>query len=302
MELVKLGEERLYLITKEHMESLDENMSPRHESDYGMSNPIVARLVIQTRNLLKDSRFPSEVQYQVIAIYFSLHKRLLICNEALERLKMALVAALERIPKSNDPRLKAVAFILDLEGEADKILYELKSVLRDVISILNPFYGKKFTEASALYPRKANVPSDAQSWVTRKFGNNEPLGIFIAEEAGWVEELIRKRNAVEHPGGYSGTLNIENIKLLDDGKMLLPVWYRTGMPETNMLTDLDALIHSCFTYAEDFLALAIKANPAFRQFMDIFRIPKDQIDNECPINYKAGPSAEFYAKIKAETP
>lgn len=301
MKLVKLNEKRLYLIAKNHMESLDENMSPRRESDYGTSNPVVARFVIQTHNLLKDSLFSSEVQNKVMAIYFSIHKRLLICNETLERLKMALVTALNRIPKSKDPRLKPVAFIPNLESDAGKIIYELKNILRDVVSILNPLYGKKFTEASALYPRKQAAPSDVQSWAMGKFDKNEPFCLFVGEEVDWIEELIRKRNAVEHPGGYSGTLSIENMKLLEDGRMLLPVWYRTGMPPIDILSDLDALIHNCFTYAEDFLALAIKADPAFKQYMDIFRIPKDKINPDCPVTYQTGPNAEFLSKIEADT-
>ena len=56
--------------------------------------------------------------------------------------------------------------------------------------------------------------------------------MFLQEAATIVEYFIRFRNAVEHPGGYSGELRINNFSFQSDGKIREPTWYteKDGKP------------------------------------------------------------------------
>src|SRR3984893_4474676 len=85
----------------------------------------------------------------------------------------------------------------------------------------------------------------------------------LSREEYWISDIIKLRNAVEHPGGHSGTLVIENFKMTPVG-LTPPTWTRVGnepRPSTFVFHDLDAFQHNMLTFAEDILLFGIANHP-----------------------------------------
>jgi hypothetical protein len=64
----------------------------------------------------------------------------------------------------------------------------------------------------------------------KTFGANDPKTKVLQEAVCGIEPFIQFRNVVEHPGGYSGELFIENFTLEPDGAIAEPTWRTEGWP------------------------------------------------------------------------
>ena len=79
-------------------------------------------------------------------------------------------------------------------------------MLRELTKIFALLFEKKFDEAR--YDKVLN-------WVKNKFGNESKIvKIINYDHDTWIKKLVSMRNAIEHPVGYSGHLNICNFELV----------------------------------------------------------------------------------------
>jgi hypothetical protein len=83
----------------------------------------------------------------------------------------------------------------------------------------------------------------------------------VLADQPWITEIVRKRNAVEHPGGQSGTLTIQNIQVDPDkaGTYVQPIWQRTGIAAAYILSDMNRALDDLLTFGEDIIVEVIKA-------------------------------------------
>jgi hypothetical protein len=118
--------------------------------DHGSSNPIVARLFMQTLEILKHCNISEDTKQRVVELYRgSLMGKLLFCWEIKERLQSQLSAAMASTPTAvNFP------YILRLEEECHNFLYETKNYIRDLLKVFNLLYGTNFKEASEFPARR----------------------------------------------------------------------------------------------------------------------------------------------------
>ena len=72
------------------------NFEIRKISNYGASHPVVARLMMQTGELIQFSNLPKEDKDKVQEFYFELHNRLLKCHDIYDRLMKATDEAVKR--------------------------------------------------------------------------------------------------------------------------------------------------------------------------------------------------------------
>jgi hypothetical protein len=253
----------------------------RKISNYGTGHPVVARLKIQTHELLQWADLPKEKREAVTTLYFDMAERLLKCHEAQARLVAALKTATDEFRPSENPRVRNVPHVAGLRGEVETFLYEAKNYLRDLLGVIDLFFDKMFGEASAFYDPKAKGGSDLVVWATAQFGAADPFTTMLIQEQGWAGELIRKRNAVEHPGGKSGTLVIENFTPLPDGRFGLPRWHRDTDPPVGLFPDLETLLDNLLTLGEDMLVSCIHHRTR-HEIIQFVQIPVAERQAECP--------------------
>lgn len=254
-------------------------------SNYGTRNIVVARLKIQIHDLVQWANLPTDRRKQVVAVYGELAERLIKCHEVYDRLLAAHNTALDELRPNPDPRIKSVPHLIDLSGEIKPFLYESKNFLRELLRVINIFFGTGFHTASVFCALAGKRNENLVEWATKKFGTPDPFTTMLVTEQDWAGELIRKRNAVEHPGGRSGALDIENFKSMQDGGFVPPVWHRDREPPTEILHDLETYLDNLLTLAEDMLVSCIfhTTPDSIVQFVEI---PEKDRASSCPVRLR----------------
>lgn len=275
------------------------NFTIRKISNYGVSHPVVARLSVQTSELIKFSDLSKEDQQQVGALYMStLQPRLLKCHDILKRLRQALresVASVEEEQKQSQGRIMALPYVIGLEGEVESFLYETKNYLRDLLNLFRILFGFKEIKASQFCDVKGKGESQITVWSKKKFAEDDDLTKLLRSEQVWVEQCVRMRDAVEHPGGFSGTLTIHNVRPHPQG-LIPPSWSRSGGAESDIFTDMETLMDNLLTIAEDLLVACIKKRLSFPN-IEFYAIPADERNVEIPQRLRIGLAAELEAKL-----
>lgn len=250
-------------------------------SNYGSSHPVVARLLLQTHDLLQWANLPKDDKDAVYTIYDRLNKRLLKCHEAFDRLVSARHITIRESEFQVDGSSKYEPHVIGLEEEVETILYESKNYLRDLLGILNIFFDYECDEASYFYNAKGNGVSPLVKWASERFGDEDPFTRMLANEHEWIEALIRNRNAVEHPGGHSGTLHIQNFTILKDGRYLAPTWNRDDEEPKDLYQDIGVILDNLLSLAEEFL-VSCNVHKAVFDIIKYVQIPEQDRDPECP--------------------
>jgi hypothetical protein len=255
--------------------------------NYGTKHPVIARLKLETFDFLEWTELSKDKRERVIGAYFDLSERLLKCHEVYERLVTKRDTALAEVQPTTDPRVRGVPYLIGLKGELETFLYEGKNFLRELLVVVNTFFGTKFREASAFCVHSGKSEAKVVEWAAKQFGAHDNFTTMLASEHQWLDELISKRNAVEHPGGRSGTLHIENFKPASDGGLVTPTWRRDETPACDIFQDLETYLDNLLTFAEDVLVSCVYHNAA-RGIVELqfVEIAEEDRNPSCPRRIK----------------
>jgi hypothetical protein len=193
--------------------------------EHGTTNPIVARLSLQTLEILTHCNASNDIQDKVRDLYMnSLLKKLMRCWEIEERFKRELAAAVNNYKPP--AAVNASVEVPQIEEECQDFLYGAKNFVRDVLQVVNHLYGTTFEQASEFYRAKKKRSQSLVEFAEKTFGADDGKTKFFKGAVPAIEELISMRNAVEHPDRLSGKLIIKNITLAADKTMDEPTWHR----------------------------------------------------------------------------
>jgi aspartyl-tRNA(Asn)/glutamyl-tRNA(Gln) amidotransferase subunit B len=267
-------------------------------SDVGAAHPVVARLGPQAAELINWLDIDKAKQEQISHLYVvTLTQRLVECFKAHDSLVQKMAGSVEKLPKEQNPQIRQVPQVIGLQKIAEGFLYDCKNFLRDLLGLFRIAYDCNLNEASA-FADKGEGESEIVKWAKAKFGEDHNITKLLKTEHVWTE-FIRMRNAVEHPGGKSGSLVIQNVRASPDpNRYIPPTWKRTGCPDSNIVKDMNVGVDNMLTLAEDLLALVVLDKAKFKQIA-IENIPVELRDSKCPIRLKIGLSSEVYGKIAA---
>lgn len=271
--------------------------------NHGTTNLIVARLSLQILELLKQCDVTKDVREGVGELYLnSLQPKLIRCWEIEQRFREEFDAAVAdyKPPTARDQSIN-IPQIGRLEQECHNFLYEAKNYIRDLLKVVNLLYGTEFREASE-FSRARRGGLSLVDWASKAFGDEDPKTKFLQEAVGNVECLVDARNAVEHPGGYSGTLRIDNFTLEADGKLAEPVWHRENDGKdvddlSSIRGGMEAAIHNLLLLGEDVLASWAADHLKAAEFMRVAAVPSERRDPQCPVKYVVTVSLELERKL-----
>jgi hypothetical protein len=269
----------------------------RKISDVGTRHPVVARLGVQASELIKWIDIEDDKRRETVGLFArTLTERLLRCHQFRDDLVNRINASVEgKQPIQSENRIQEVPQVIGLKGIAEGFLYETKNYLRDLIDLFRITYGCKLTDASAFTNLKGVGDSEIVTWAASTFGQDSDLTKLLRTEQAWVAEPIRMRNAVEHPGGFSGTLTLHNIRI-DPNKAdsyIPPTWARTGRPDSSIVNDMDCCLDNMLTLAEDLLIGVMLDKSKSRNLIAVYEIPSEDRDPSCPIRLRVGLSPEL---------
>jgi hypothetical protein len=256
-------------------------------SDYGTANPIVARLSLQTQELLPFYNLSDKQKEEIFGLFFSsLQQKLMTCFRIMEQLTKEVRERQKRIDEvglelQDQGRAYTLPSILDLQHRAETFLYNGKSVLRDLTDIFFILLSKDF--------RKEARFDKVLKWAKKEFGAEDALTKMLEEDANtWIKRIVKMRNAVEHPGGHSGTLHIENFSSIEEaGKVLVsePLWYLNTDEKVPIVNEMNTFVTNLLTFCEETLVLCLEK---FKKGLPIVivEIPEKERDVTCPKRFK----------------
>lgn len=258
-------------------------------SDQGTANPIVARLSVQTSELIKFCPRGDDFHKSVLSLFHdSVQKNLLECDQIARDISKELLEIDARLGERGlrtqaQGRVIEVPHITRLIPRVEHFLYCAKSALRDLASIFDLFFGKKFD--AARYDKIIE-------WANAEFGEDSELARILKQDHDlWIKKLVSMRNAVEHPGGYSGHLHIHNISLVPPEHPKYPTleaprWNLNDEAEEPLVESLLVAVSNILELSEDLLIICITMS-GLPDMVGFAEIPEDKRDSSCPIRLRA---------------
>ena len=257
-------------------------------SDHGTANPIVARLSMQTHELIQFCSIEKELKNKVFELYHDrIQPRVLTCDEIAQEISSEILAIAEELNEKgfdtqSHGRIIEVPHLIRLEPRVEQYLYSYKSALRELSAIFNYFFDTNFNEARF---------DKILKWSESYFGEENELSRLLKEDHRlWIQKVVAMRNAIEHPGGYSGYLHIHNFELLPEDhseypKVIEPTWHLNDEPAVSIAKDLLTNTDNLLTFCEDMLVVCM-VNKGTPSMLRIVEIPESERNNSAPIRLR----------------
>jgi len=147
--------------------------------------------------------------------------------------------------------------------------------------IFEPLFGVRFDHSRY---------HEIKDWFEKEFGVDAPVTKLLADDGPWLRRVIDMRNAVEHPEGKRGPLNILNVELIcqDSERWLFqePVWFLKGESPGGIVPDMRRTLDNLLTFAEDVLIAAyVQLHPG--SIVQFAQIREQDRDPKCPVRLRA---------------
>ena len=255
--------------------------------DQGTANPIVARLSIQTQDLLPFYDLSEEQRQKIVGLMFSdIQPKLLACSRISEQFASEVRGHQKRIDEIGvevqaASRAYKIPAIFDVRSRAEIFLYQAKSVLRDLTKLFLILFGKDFNNTARF--------DLVAEWAEAEFGEQDELTKMLKTDEGlWIRSLVKMRNAVEHPAGRSGTLHVQNFTAEVVGSSIVvlePVWYLDNNEKSPVVRDMGVFTDNLLTLCEQTLILCLEK---FKKGFPIVvvEVAEGDRDPSCPVRYR----------------
>ena len=185
------------------------------------------------------------------------------------------------VPIQARGRAYTLPSIHDLEHRAESFLYSGKSVLRDLTQVFDVLFDKDFNR-QVCYDK-------VLKWARQKFGEDDDFVEMLKDDQSkWIERIVRMRNAVEHPGGHSGVLRIENFSSGECGHIIAvvePVWYLNDDERTSIVQEMGVMVSNLLTFCEETLILCLERFKKHRPLV-VVEIPEAERDPAGPVRFQ----------------
>jgi hypothetical protein len=265
-------------------------------SNFGTTHPVVARLGIQSNDLVGFINVDELRRDAIKKFYFDLMQRLLRCHEIRDGLMNGIREEVEKVTKQ-EHQIREVPQVVGLQGVVEGFLYETKNFLRDLLGLFEIVFVQKFEDASAFADFKGKGDSKVVKWAVKTVGKDDRLAQRLKSQQAWMSEVIGMRNAVEHPGGYSGSLVVHNIRRhpARRGAFISPTWRRVAGREADIGSDMDSILANLLTVAEDLLAEMVTHRPC-SPHIAVYEIPIQDRNPQSPVRLRIGLNQELLGK------
>ena len=248
-------------------------------SDYGTSNPILARVFFQWGDILKFHRLPKERTDLVLTILHNdVVPRLIEC----ERIAAAFTSDVEKgFAEGIKPQGKALGLpsILRLKNRAEDFLYGAQMALRDYSGIFEPLLGKAVP--------KGNV-GVLLKWAEKKLSKDDIFTRTLrSHHDDWIQYLVDMREVVTHPSSPKGPLGIYNFEVDATDQLIPPTWKLGAKHRAAITMEMDVLNGNLLRFCEEALYYALWQLPA-PPIGRVVEIPEAERDPANPIRFRIG--------------
>ncbi len=270
-------------------------------SNHGSTNPIVARLTLQTFELLKWTDVADAQQIRLTELMHRAHLRLLRCYDHAYRIKLAERDQLEhwQIDALINPR--KLPYVINLEADAEGFLMTATQYLRDLVPVFNTLWGAALKPEARRFWKMRSPLSEAEKWSIQTLGPNHALVPFLEANEAWIAELIKKRNAVEHREDGRDRLIIDNFRTLGP-TIANPAWGRETPKRKAAMSlivpEMEELLSLLLSFGEELFVIAVTEKPRWEHVV-VREIPEEARNPTCPIRFTTTLDEEMAKRLAA---
>ncbi|MEM9444646.1 MAG: hypothetical protein AAGA18_04765 [Verrucomicrobiota bacterium] len=254
---------------------------------HGASDPIVARTIIQTENLVQNFFIKgtkkhaeiSDISWEVMNSLVSLRFIKQRLKQQVENHVRTIEENLEEYTRPDKP--KTLPIIDHFNIEFRSFVNEVKRGLQTISKLFLPLTNKDDFKNAKFHK--------AQLWAEKEKGKDSLLAQMLAGDQVWVKTWIDIRNTLEHPKKDEFVETLD-FSLEPDGTIRLPTWrfvhpdYDMGRPQ-NLLDVMNTCIDNLLKFYEDLLIALLDGHlPShIKVFFEV--IPEENRDPKLPLRY-----------------
>jgi len=253
----------------------------------GASNPIVARIVIQSVEALGNWPLRNGDPMVIKRHLHACKEEALACEAAYNRLKPHYDTAVQCVKEGKLPVQGNVIDCPSLPNLRDDVaafLTSAKRALQSIGDVFNQFYvpdNKKPLVANANFEFAITRLESIQP-------PNQQFIDYLKKMVPIAKRFVELRNGLEHPTGKDAT-QLQDFRITPKG-IAAPAWGRTTLvPEGPILEEMHTFLDFVVVFFEYVFFFALLDNIAMNIPLEATPIPEAQIDPECPIHYRLTP-------------
>lgn len=249
----------------------------------GAGHPIVARVMLQGREILQAAIFNSPIDTNSVTNRLhAIKESLIACYKASDHIVRHVTAAEARWQESQGKTVighravPALPQVPDLEPMATQFLVNAKRAIGGICGLVPLFL--KVDRVDGNFDHLGDR-------VSALLGEDAALTLFIRDHAEASRYLIDLRNAQEHPKAELATI-IQNVRIQPDGSPAAPMWFVTGSTPRPIHLEAPAAIERMIEMAELMLIFLVDQclDPRWPFFIE--EIPGPSRDPSQPIRFR----------------
>ncbi|MFS5596683.1 hypothetical protein V2V61_11040, partial [Streptococcus agalactiae] len=190
----------------------------------GSSHPAIARVLIQSDELLDHATLAAGIQKQEVMLHLHACKEsLLACDAIAIRVAGKVSEIIEIIESaglsidSSGRGLNPFPQVEDLDADCVTFLVQANRAVKLISQIPSYFLSLK----------KLHSNFDHLGRALRAEVGESPLCIFVEEQSEFIAKIAELRNFQEHPTAAKETV-VRNFHLVPDGSVSVPTWFVDG--------------------------------------------------------------------------
>jgi hypothetical protein len=245
----------------------------------GCSNPIVARLVIQSEEILKQAIFIQSVnKVEILQQLHKIKELLLTCESIASKVLSEEKRIIEDIKtrgitKDNHGRaLNPFPHIPNLDIDAENFLIQANKIVRMLCLLPKSLIELKKTDTNFDHLAKTlqnALPIDSN------------VTAYVIANADGIRRVVHLRNYSEHPGEIATA--IKNFEVMPNGSIRVPAWGFATEELRSISNDMAAIVEFLLRITEGMFLHLVRENLK-PDFNPIF-IKEESINPDCPILY-----------------
>jgi hypothetical protein len=251
-------------------------------SDVGSSSPIVARVLLQGRQILESAALEVNVDKEAVVMKLHACKECLVVCENVSRI---VVGHIERI--INEINAKGVPVggagrvlnpfpqVPNLEADCGIFLVQANRAIKLICELPSLFLPIKKLDTNFDHLSKT---------LDKPIGSNTPLTVFVKSNAAAVCHLVNLRNFHEHPRELKTV--IENFLFLPEGKVQVPTWYVSDQAPMPIKEEMPIFTQFIVQLAEVMLIHLVMQTISKKWPFIVIQVPDSEVDPAVPIRYR----------------
>lgn len=252
--------------------------------EFGSKNQIIARLLLQTCEIMKSVPLRTTVNKKEVTDYIlqgSVH--LVKCQSICEALNVEVQSTIDSTPiglNHFNSQFIALPRVENVNGKAASFLTHMKLYLQFIAKVVGTMFNKIYDG-----PHFHKILSDVEN----KYGIDDQLASYLRETQPWVKTLVHMRDALEHPKkNPDEALLINDFSLQADMSIRPPHWiFKKGNVNGDIVIDMVNMTEGALVFGENMILACLDKIKNDRFPIAFYKVPDQQIDPNLPIRVRA---------------